>query len=246
MVDKKQLKFIAFPDLLKITGVGFIIALHWVAFYGSIKYANVSVALVCFSATGFFTALFEPFLLKKKIKLAELLLGIMAITGIYIIFDFHPQYKTGIIFGIIAAIGSALFPIFNKQLLNRFTPRMLTFYELGGGFIILSLMLPLYLKGFPAENFFPSFSDWIWLIILAGLCTVISFDLQLRALQKISAFTINLSYNLEPVYGILLAFLLFHENKNLHPGFYFGLALIILSIFLQMIRVRKEVKNNAK
>lgn len=130
MFYRKQLHRIALPDLLKIAGVGAIIAAHWVAFYGSVKYANISVALVCFSSTGFFTAIFEPLILRKRIVPAELMLGIMAIAGIYIIFDFHPQFKMGIVFGILAAMGSAIFPIFNKQLLIRFSPRTLTLYEL--------------------------------------------------------------------------------------------------------------------
>lgn len=242
MIFKKQLKAVPFRDVLKISGVGIVIAIHWVAFYGSVKYANVSVALVCFSATGFFTAIFEPVILKRKIILAELLLGIMVIFGIYIIFDFHPQYKLGIIFGIVAAMGSALFPVFNKQLLLRFTPRVLTLYELGGGMVILTILLPIYLSLFPATYFIPTLSDWLWLLILAGLCTVVSFDLQLNALKKISAFTANLSYNLEPIYGIILAFIIFNESKMLRGEFYIGLGLIILAIILHMWRLRRQAK----
>ena len=240
MIFKKQLHVIPFWDVMKIAGVGFVIAIHWVAFYGSVKYANISVALVCFSATGFFTAILEPLVLKRKIIVAELLLGLLAISGIYIIFDFHPQYKLGILFGIVSAMGSALFPIFNKQLLLRFTPRILTLYELGGGLLILTLLLPLYLSRFPALYYIPTFSDWCWLLILAGLCTVISFDLQLHALRKISAFTANLTYNLEPVYGIILAFIFFNESQMLRGEFYIGLALIITAIILHMWRLKRQ------
>ena len=242
MFFKNQLKAIPFKDLLKISGVGFVIAIHWVTFYGSVKYANVSVALVCFSATGFFTALFEPLLLRKRIVLVELLLGILAISGIYIIFDFHPQYKLGIIFGIISAMGSAIFPILNKQLLVRFTPRILTLYELGGGLVILSFLLPFYLAEYSADYYLPTIADWSWLLVLAVLCTVLSFDLQLNALKKISAFTANLTYNLEPVYGIILAFIFFGENKLFHYEFYIGLGLILLAILLQMLRVLQQHK----
>ena len=246
MFYKKQLKIIPFKDLLKIAGVGAIIAIHWVTFYGSVKYANVSVALVCFSATGFFTALFEPLFLRKRIVLVELLLGILAISGIYIIFDFHPQYKLGIIFGIISAMGSAIFPIFNKQLLLRFTPRILTLYELGGGLVVLTVLLPFYLTQYPATYYLPTVKDWGWLMVLAVLCTVVSFDLQLNALKKISAFTANLTYNLEPVYGIILAFIFFRENKLFHNEFYIGLGLILLAILLQMLRVMRQHKSNKK
>ncbi|MBK7434900.1 MAG: EamA family transporter [Chitinophagaceae bacterium] len=234
---KKEWQRVSFKEMLRIGGVGVIVALHWVSFYGSVKYANVSVALVCFSATGFFTALFEPLIDRKRISLVELLLGLIAISGIYIIFDFHPQYKTGIIFGIISAMGSALFPIFNKSLLKRYTPRTLAFYEMGGGWISLVFIVPFYLLQFPAAYYLPTASDWAWLLILAWACTVFSFDLQLNALKKVSAFTANLTYNLEPVYGILLAFIFFRENEQLNPQFYLGLVFILLAVALQMIRV---------
>ena len=242
MAIRKQLRLIAKKDILRIAGVGAVIAIHWVTFYGSVKYANVSVALVCFSATGFFTALLEPFMLKSRMVLAELLLGILAISGIYIIFDFHPQYKLGIIFGIISALGSAIFPILNKQLLNRFSPGELTLYELGGGLLVLTALLPGYLYFYPAGYYLPTLSDWGWLMVLAILCTVLSFHLQLNALKKISAFTANLTYNLEPVYGIILAFIFFRENEQFHQPFYIGLGLILLTIILQMVRVIKQHK----
>ena len=225
---------------MKIFGVGTIVAIHWVTFYGSVKYANVSVALVCFSATGFFTAFFEPLILKRRISLIEVALGLLAIAGIYIIFDFHPQYKAGVIFGIISAMGSALFPIYNKRLLVTYSPKILTLYELGGGLIALTFLVPLYLIQFPATYYLPTTTDWLWLLVLAWLCTVLSFDLQLNALKKISAFTANLTYNLEPVYGIILAFIFFQENKNLQREFYFGVLLILLAVVLQMLRIAKE------
>jgi drug/metabolite transporter (DMT)-like permease len=238
----RQLQKISLKDGVALAGIGAIAAIHWVTFYGSVKYANISVALTCFSATGFFTALFEPFILKRRINWVDLLLGLMAIAGIYIIFDFHPQYKAGILFGIISAVGSALFPIFNKKLLVRVMPRTLTFYELGGGLLALSIMIPFYLQYFPAAYYLPTGRDWLWLLVLAWFCTILSFDLQLNALKKISAFTANLTYNLEPVYGIVLAFIFFRENEFLNGGFYIGLALIIMAVVLQMLRV-SGIKN---
>lgn len=240
MLLRKQLQRIPFKDVLKIFAVGVIVALHWVTFYGSVKYANVSVALVCFSATGFFTAFFEPLILKRKISLIEVGLGLIAISGIYIIFDFHPQFKLGIIFGILSAVGSSIFPIYNKKLLLTYTPKILTLYELGGGLLALTLIVPFYLMQFPATYYLPTNTDWFWLLILAWLCTVLSFDLQLNALKKISAFTANLTYNLEPVYGIILAFIFFKENENLHGQFYIGVMLILLAVVLQMFRIRRQ------
>ena len=239
---RKQLLRIPFKDVLKIFGVGVIVAIHWVTFYGSVKYANVSVALVCFSASGFFTAFFEPLFFKRSISLIEVALGLIAITGIYIIFDFHPQYKLGIIFGIVSAIGSSIFPIVNKKLLLTFSPKILTLYELGGGLLALTVLVPFYLMLFPATYYIPSTKDWLLLVVLAWLCTVISFELQLNALKKVSAFTASLTYNLEPVYGIILAFIFFKENENLNRAFYFGVGLILLAVVLQMLRIRHQYK----
>ncbi|MFM6924061.1 MAG: DMT family transporter [Ferruginibacter sp.] len=241
---KKQLIRIPVIDFLKIFAVGAIVAIHWVTFYGSVKYANISVALVCFSATGFFTAFFEPLILKRKISVIEVLLGLIAITGIYIIFDFHPQYKLGIIFGIISAIGSSIFPVYNKSLLRTYSPKILTFYELGGGLLALTILVPFYLIQFPASYYIPGISDWAWLFVLAWLCTVLSFDLQLKALKKISAFTANLTYNLDPVDGILLAFIFYRENEQLNREFYIGVILILLAVILQMFRVKRQHRQN--
>jgi drug/metabolite transporter (DMT)-like permease len=227
-------------NILRMAGVGAVIAFHWVTFYGAVKFGNISVALVCLSAAGFFSALLEPIILKRKIIISELLLGILAIIGIYIIFDFHPQYKIGIVYGILGALGAAIFPIFNKQLVKEFSPRTLTFYELGGGFLILTILLPFYLKVSPATYFIPTWADAGWLLILAVVCTVLCFDLQLKALQKISAFTCNLMYNLEPVYGIILAFVFFGEGKMFKNEFYLGVILIMLALFLQVMRLRRQ------
>ena len=240
---KKQLVSISGKDALRFFGVGTIVAMHWVLFYGSVKYANASVALVCFSATGFFTALAEPLIRKKRLAAAEVTLGLLAIAGIYIIFDFHPQYKLGIALGLLSAMGSATFPIFNVVLLKRFTPQTVTLYELGGGLVALTFIVPLYLIKFPATYFLPTASDWLWLLILGWLCTVLSFNLQLNALKKVSAFTANLTYNMEPVYGICLAFIFFKENESLKSQFYIGVGLILLAVVLQMYRVYYQTKN---
>ena len=242
LLYRKQLLLIPFKDVIRIFGVGVIVAIHWVAFYGSVKYANVSVALVCFSASGFFTAFFEPLITKRKISFVEVGLGLIAIAGIYIIFDFHPQYKLGISFGIISAVGHSLFAIYNKKLLLTYSPKILTLYELGGGLLALTVLVPIYLIYFPATYYFPNTTDWLWLLLLAWLCTVWSFELQLKALKKVSAFTSNLTYNLEPVYGIILAFIFFNENENLNREFYIGVLLILLAVVLQMLRIRRPFK----
>jgi drug/metabolite transporter (DMT)-like permease len=237
---RKQDVRIAKRDVWRIFGIGGIAALHWVAFYGSIKYSNVSVSLLCFSAIGFFTAIIEPLILRHRVDVVELLLGLLVIVGIFFIFQVDPHFKTGIIIGLVSALLGSLFPVLNKRILQRVSPENVTLYELSGGFLVLTALMPLYLWLFPAPSLLPGWQDLGWLLILAWACTVLAFNLSMSALQKISAFTVNLSYNLEPVYGILLAFLLFREDKYLSGGFYVGFFLILLSIVLQTVRLRRK------
>jgi drug/metabolite transporter (DMT)-like permease len=233
-------KRISLGSCIRIFGVGCIAALHWVTFYGSIKYANVSVALVCFSAIGFFTAILEPLIMKKPFSLQEILLGLMVMAGIYIIFHFDPAFKTGIIIGIISALLGCLFPIFNRKFLEHHTAETVTLYELTGGLLSLSVLLPFYLQYAPASHIIPTLPDFLWLLVLAWFCTVLAFQLSMNALKKISAFTVNLSYNLEPLYGILLAFIVYKENRSLESSFYVGLGIIVLSVVLQTLRVYRQ------
>lgn len=236
----KKIQRIPFKDILQITGVGFIAALHWVTFYGSIKYANVSVALVCFSSIGFFTALFEPIILRKKINWLEVLLGLITIGGIYIIFHFDTQYKTGIIIGLISAIFAALFPIYNREFLKRINVETMLTWQQTGGLLTLSILLPFYLQRYPEPDFIPGWENIGWLLVLSWLCSVIAFQFSSNALKKLSAFTVNLTYNLEPVYGIFLAFVLFKENQLLSKWFYYGFAIIAFALVMHIILLVKE------
>lgn len=226
-------------ELLKMYMVGAIVALHWVFFYGSIKYANVSIGLVCFSAVGFFTALLEPFILKRRINPVELVLGVMVMAGIYFIFHFDPRYKTGILLGVISSLLAACFTIFNKILLKQHSAMQVTLHELTGGWLSLSILLPAYLHYFPVQQFLPSWSDTGWLLVLSLFCTVLAFNLSMSALRKISPFTVNLSYNLEPLYGILLAFIIYREDRELENGFYTGISIILFTVVLQSMRIWK-------
>jgi len=240
---QNELEKIPFKTMLQLFGIGAIVALHWVCFYGSIKYANVSIALICFSSSGVLTALLEPLMTKKKMVLIELLLGLIGIAGIYLIFHFDTRYRTGIIVGFISTVLSVLFSILNKRTVASVSPKTIMLYELTGGLLMLSFLMPAYLHYFPTTKYVPSSFDWGWLLLLSWVCTVYAMDLSLQALQKVSAFTQNLTLNLEPVYGIILAFLVYHENKELSEYFYIGFVLILAAVSLQMFRVLKLNKH---
>lgn len=216
--------------------IGFIVGLHWLYFYGSIKYANVSVALVCLSSNAFFTALLEPAIQKQPISWYNIVLGLMGILGIGLIFHFDPQFQKGIIWGLLSSFFTALFATLNKKIVYKYPPESLMFWELLGAFIFMSGVLFLY--GNPIKDFqIPTYANWFWLIVLSWICTVVAMFLSLQALKKVSAFTQNLSLNLEPVYGIVLAFAVYKEHQQLHPTFFLGFIIILLSVVLQMKRV---------
>jgi drug/metabolite transporter (DMT)-like permease len=238
----KKLWKISFVDIMKITGVGFIASMHWVTFYGSIKYSNVSVALVCFSAISFFTALFEPLILKKRLNRVELLLGLITLSGIYIIFHFDTQFKTGIVIGIISAILASLFPIFNREFLKRINVETLLTWQQTGGLLMLSILMPFYLRKFPVASFIPTLENLGWLLMLSWLCSVVAFQFSGNALKRLSAFTVNLTYNLEPVYGIILAFIVYKENQFLSKWFFVGFSIIAFALIIHIIMLAKEEK----
>lgn len=233
---------ISFKEKRTLWGIGVLIAFHWVCFYGSIKYSNVSIALTCLSAAGLFTSFIEPFLLKSKFKPVEIVLGLLGMAGIFLIFHFDTRYRTGVVLGLIATILSVLFSIFNKRFVSKYPTEKLMSYELTGGFTVLTVCLPLYLYYVPYTHIFPTMTDWGWLLLLSAFCTVLAMYLSLQALKHITVFTQNLTLNLEPVYGIILAFIIYKENEHLSSGFYFGFSLIILAVVIQMIRMRRRTK----
>ena len=236
----KQSLRIASTSAFRLMGIGAIIALHWVFFYGSIKLSNVSIGLICFASVGLFTSLLEPLINKTPFALAEMVLGLISLLGIYIIFHFDTRYRTGIIMGTLSSLLAAIFSVLNKRNVASIAPRLMLFYEMAGGVLALTLLMPLYLHYFPAGNSRPSPMDLGWLLILSWACTILAMDLMLKSLQHISAFTQTLTLNLEPVYGIAMAWFFFKENQQLNTSFYLGFALIALSVALQMFRVSRK------
>lgn len=222
-------------EALKIGGIGALVALHWIFFYGSVKYANVSIAVVCFALTGFFTAIFEPLSSKAKLSLRELLFSLITVAGITLIFHFDIRYRTGIILGVICAVFAALFTIALKRVGKKHESSTMLLYQMSGGFAFLTLAAPLYLWLFPGIAVVPGAYDLLYLFVLSSLCTIGMFLLQIQALKSISAFTVNLSFNLEPIYSIALAMLLFDEASQVNLSFFVGLGAICISVLLQSL-----------
>ncbi len=228
---------VSFKDKMKLMLIGVLIAIHWVCFYGSIKLANVSIALVCISSVGIFTAILEPLINKSKFIWNDIFIGLLSLLGIFFIFQFDIHFRNGIIVGLISALFASIFTIINKRLTTTYSTQTIQTFEMSGGLFFLTLVI-LVLNAYQHSPFtYPSQSDWVWLIILALVCTVLANYLMLNALKKISAFTMNVTLNLEPVYGIIIAVILFDEHKQMGKGFYIGIILIGISVLLQMKRI---------
>jgi drug/metabolite transporter (DMT)-like permease len=233
----RRVKLLPLKSILGISGIGFILALHWVCFYGSIKYANVTISLTCLSTTALISSFLEPLILRKRFDLLEILLGLFAIAGIVIIYNTHIQFSVGIVIGLAAAFLTVLTSVLNKRIVDKYETEQMTIYQLSGGFIGLSILLPFYQYLFPSGQLAPTTSDWIWLVVLSWVCTIFTFFLYLQSLKKVSAFTLNLVLTLEPVYGIILAFLFYKENEHLSNWFYLGFALITVAVIFHTWRM---------
>lgn len=229
--------------ILQFMGIGTLVALHWIAFYGSIKLANASIALVCMATVSFFTAFIEPLIFRTSIKWLEVLLSLLIIPGMMLIVNsLNTDMMLGFWIGLLAAFLAALFSVLNKKLIETANPYTITFLELGSACLFISLMLPFYLAQQGLESFIPKSIDWIYLLILALVCTTLAYTLSLNALKTLSAFASNLVFNLEPVYGIALAWIILKENQELSPYFYYGVALILVAVFVYPILQRRARK----
>lgn len=224
---------LARQQILQFMGIGILVGIHWICFYGAIKLANASVALVCMATTTLFTSLLEPLLFRRAISWYEVLLGILIIPGMILIVDsLERGMMLGMWIGLLSAFLASLFAILNKKVVTNARPFAITFLELGSAWLFLSLLFPFYLQVSEDASFVPPhWSDWIYLFILALLCTTLAYSLSLRALHHISAFASNLSLNLEPVYGILMAWILLDEDKELSTNFYYGVVVMLLAVF---------------
>ncbi len=237
----RHLQKIPKKDILKIAGIGILVSLHWVAFYEAIKYANASIVLSCMATVSLFTALIEPLVFKSSIKPAELILGFFVIIGFVFIFGFTGEsYYVGIVIAIISALLAAIFSVFNKTVVVSHNIYAIILIQFIVGFAFLSAMSPVYISFFPQSELIPSRWDWIYLWILALICTTLAYTLNMYALKYLSAFTTNLAINLEPVYGILMAYFILDEGSDLNVGFYVGSGIILIAVLLHAWMSRRK------
>ena len=228
--------------VLQLCGCGALLGFHWILFYGSIKASNVSIGVICFSTIGFFTAFIEPMVFKRKLSWVELFFSLITVAGVLCIFSFDARYRYGIMIGIVSSAVCALYAICNKKASVGIRSRDVLLYQMAGGLVIVSLIIPIYLYFFPSNQpvmVIPEGSNLWFMLCHALFCTVGMYLLQIQALKRLSAFTVNLTYNLEPCYTIILEFLIFDEGREINFSFYLGIALILLSVLLQSWRTWK-------
>lgn len=229
-----QLRAVSRGVFWRLLGIGVLVGIHWLCFYGAIKLSNASVAVTTMATTSFFSALMEPLLLRQKIKWYELGLGILILPGmVLVVGNIDWGMRVGFGVGILGALLAAIFTSLNKKIVDDGPPPplVMSFVELFGALVLTSAALPFVLWYSPQLVMQPLPWDWAWLLILVWACTLLPYYLTLLAMRHISAFATNLTINLEPVYGVVLAGLIFREDKELNPGFYLGVLIIIAAVF---------------
>lgn len=252
------LPFVGLPRIglyriVKISLCGGLLGLHWILFYGSIKLSNVSIGTVCFALIGFFTALIEPLVFHRRISKTDLLFSCLTLAGILCIFSLDARYRSGIIVGTTSSFVAAIYSVMGKKMISAddsdmkdIDSRTTLLYQILGGFIVVSALIPIYLYFFPTTQqvaVIPTGSNLFYLITLASFCTALLYLCYIISLRHLSAFTVSLSYNLEPIYTIVLAFIVFGEGREVGTSFYIGISLIVVSVALQTMRtiITKQV-----
>ena len=238
--------------ILKIFGTGFLIAGDWILFFTSARISTVSVCLAGLATCSFWTSFLEPLMTGRKIKWFEVMLGLLVIAGLYIIFRFEFDHALGLAMGVAAALIASLFTVINGKFTQEFNPYTITFYEMLGACAGTMLFFPIYIFSSLTNQQLHLAIDWmdfLYLVILSFICTVYAYSAAVELMKKISAFAMNLTVNLEPVYGIILALLIFGDKEKMQPQFYFGAAIVLLSVlahpFLNKYYNRKFLETDA-
>jgi drug/metabolite transporter (DMT)-like permease len=224
---------VGMPDFLKLAGTGILISGHWLLFFGSARFSNASVCLAGLATTTFWTSILEPVLKRKRMEPLELFFGLTVIGGLYLIFHFEFGYAIGLLMSVGAAFLGSLFTVINSKITHRHNQYVISFYEMIAANIMTGIFILVMMLLYPGSSLrliAPAPMDWIYLATLAFVCTVYPFAVAVELMKRISAFTVNLAVNLEPVYGILLAVLIFGESEKMNPGFYSGTLVILISV----------------
>ena len=219
-------------SIIKLSFAGIIIALHWITFFGAIDESNISIALAMFSTGAFFASFIEPLIYKRKIIWYEIVFGVLVIIGVFIITQGEIKYIKGIVLGISSAFFSSLFAVLNGYFLKQHTATVISFYEFLSGVFFISIFIMFFGDGFSIDFFNIGNSDYIYLFILASICTAYAFIAAVYVMKLISPYTVVLTYNLEPIYGIVMALILFPEKEKMSASFYYGAAVIIATVVL--------------
>ncbi len=225
-------------DILKLIGIGLVVAVHWITFFHAIKISNISVTLGILASGTLFASILEPFFFRKRIIWIDFIVGIIIVLGLYMIFSYELKYLSGILMAIISTLLATVFTILNKSVTTKFPPTIISFYEMLGGFVGISIYLAL-TNQFNNNLFSVSLSDILYVLILGIVCTAFAFAVSVDVMKELSAYTVILSINMEPVYGILLAYFIFGESEYMSDGFYVGTIVIFLAVFLFPVLKRK-------
>lgn len=222
---------------------GVLIALHWIFFFSAIKVSNVSVALVAMSSGALFTSIIEPFFFKRKLIPTELIFGLIVIAGLYMIFNVETEHSLGIIYALIAALLSALFTVLNGLFVKNYEAGVISFYQLAFGALFITCYV-LFVEGFNPADFIIDASDFGYLLLLSSICTAYAFIVSVKVMKHLTPFTVMLTINLEPVYAIILALLIFGDKEKMSPEFYIGAIIIIFTLVLNGILKRQKKVNS--
>ena len=220
--------------LLKFLVAGLIIAMHWFTFFKAIKVSNVSITLACLSTGAFFTSIIEPIFFGKKLIWYEIFFGLIVVAGLSIIFKVEGNYIYGVVLALTSAFLSASFSIINSKFVKEHNATVISFYELLGGVLFLSIFL-LFTSGFSYQFFQITYTDFYCLLILSSICTAYAFIASTSIMKYLSPYTVMLTINLEPIYGIILAVLIFKETEKMSIGFYIGASIIIVTVLLNRV-----------
>lgn len=242
LLKKKPFK-VPFKKAMQFGITGFVIALHWITFFAAIKVSNVSLTLACTSTGAFFVAILEPLIYKRKVIGYEIFFGLLAMVGLYIIFNVNTVYLIGIVLALTSTFLAALFSIANGKFVKRDDAGVIAFYELTAGMLFISVYLGVK-QQFTADFFNLTFTDFVYLFILASVCTAYAFMNGVKVMRFLSPYTVMLTTNLEPVYGIILAYFILKDAEKMTVEFYVGALLILTTVMANgIIKNRKKRKS---